>query len=64
MNNLDKEALVNLVDRLRKIDDEMRVLTIEYNNVINEIWNRIPNLKNDDVFQKMDKPKKLVKKEK
>lgn len=62
MKELKKEPLVNLVDRLRKIDDEMKTLTNEYNIIINELWNRAPTLKEDKLFQQIEEPKVMVKK--
>lgn len=62
MKELKKEPLVNLVDRLRKIDDEMKTLTNEYNIIINELWNRVPTLKEDKLFQQIEEPKVMVKK--
>lgn len=62
MKELKKEPLVNLVDRLRKIDDEMKTLTNEYNIIINELWNRVPTLKEDELFQQIEEPKVMVKK--
>lgn len=62
MKELKKEPLVNLIDRLRKIDYEMKTLTNEYNIIINELWNRVPTLKEDELFQQIEEPKVMVKK--
>lgn len=62
MKDISKKPLISLVDRLKSIDNEIKLLTDEYNNIINELWGRIPTLKNDEVFQQIEKPKVLRKK--
>lgn len=40
-----------LVIRLSEIDREIDKLQIEYNQIIKEIWERIPSLKGDENLQ-------------
>lgn len=61
MKNINKEPLVNLVDRLNTIDNEMKVLTEEYNSIIKELWYRAPSLQDNDIFQQIEEPKVLKK---
>ena len=54
---MDKEKLFNLATRLNEIRIEQNKLDIEYNQIIEELWNMIPKLKDDPNIQ----PKTLVK---
>ena len=57
MKDLEKIALVDLVKRLNEIRWEQDKLEIEHNQIIKEIWNRIPILKDDENLQPKTKTK-------
>ncbi len=56
--NIEKESLINLTKELGKIDNELKLLEakkqalqIEYNNIMLELWNRIPTLQEEPSMQ-------------
>lgn len=57
MIDITKTSLSDLIELLRKNDRERNNLETEYNLIIEELWNRIPTLKEDEVFQKIGKGK-------
>lgn len=44
--------LIDLVNRLNKINKDLQDLQIEYNLIIEELWERIPPLTTDQNMQK------------
>ena len=58
MEEFDKETVFNLVNRLNQIEVEKRKLDLEYNQIVQELWGRIPSLKTDCNIQ----PKPIQKK--
>ena len=54
---MDREKTFNLVVRLNQIRLEQNKLDIEYNEIIQELWDMIPSLQADPNVQ----PKTLVK---
>ena len=57
MKNLENMELVDLAKRLNEIRWEQDKLEIEHNQIIKEIWNRIPSLKDDENLQPKTKTK-------
>lgn len=51
MNDLKHESILNLANRLNQIEREKQKLDMEYNQIVQELWNRIPSLKNDENIQ-------------
>lgn len=51
MDNLKHTSTIDLVHRLNKIDVERQKLDIEYDQIIYELWDRIPTLKEDENMQ-------------
>lgn len=51
MKDLKHTATIDLVHRLNKIDVERQKLDIEYDQIIYELWDRIPTLKEDENMQ-------------
>lgn len=45
MKDLREESILKLANRLNQI--ERQQLDIEYNQIVHELWNRIPSLKDD-----------------
>lgn len=58
MKDLKEVPIINLVHRINQIEMEKQKLDIEYNQIINALWERIPSLKNDENTQ----PKPIQKK--
>lgn len=54
---MKNKTTLQLVSRLNKINKEMNNLQIEYNKIVNELWERIPQL-NDEVNIQKKKVKK------
>lgn len=50
-NDLKHTPTIDLVHRLNKIDVERQNLDIEYNQIIYELCDRIPTLKEDENMQ-------------
>lgn len=48
---MKNKSNMELVTRLSEIDREIDKLQIEYNQIIKEIWDRIPSLKGDENLQ-------------
>lgn len=61
MKNLKETPLIDLAHRLNQIEIEKQKLDIEYNLIVNELWDRVPRLK-DDVNLQPKVIKKGVKK--
>lgn len=57
MKNTDTVDLVKRLNAIRaeKQQLETRIITLdnEYNNVVQELWDRIPSLQNDEQMQKI-----------
>lgn len=58
--DLKDKSIKELVDRLNeinkekdKLDIEIIVLNDEYDRIVKELWDRIPNLKDDPNLQKV-----------
>lgn len=47
----NKKTLKELVDELNKLDMEIKKIQVEQDNIIFELWERIPSLKNVKEFQ-------------
>ena len=50
---MKNKTTLELVNRLNKINKEINDLEIEYNKIVNELWERIPKLKDDVNMQKV-----------
>lgn len=50
---MKNKTTLELVNRLNKINKEINDLEIEYNKIVNELWERIPKLKDDVNMQKI-----------
>ena len=48
MNNLENKSIQELADRLNQIMVERDRLYIEYAEILEELYKRLPNLKNDE----------------
>ena len=48
MNNLEEKTIQELADRLNKIMVERDKLYIEYSQILEELYKRLPNLKDDE----------------
>lgn len=57
MKDLENMELLDLAKRLNEIRWEQDKLEIEHNQIIKEIWNRIPSLKDDENLQPKTKTK-------
>lgn len=55
MKDLKNIPLIDLAHRLNQIRVEQQKLELEYNLIVNELWERIPSLKDDENIQ----PKKI-----
>ena len=51
MKNLKQLSVIHLVNRINEIRVERQQLDIEYNQIVSELWERIPSLKNDENMQ-------------
>lgn len=51
------KTILELAIRLNQIEKELNELQIEYNIIVQELWDRIPTTKNDDNIQM----KKMIK---
>lgn len=56
--NIEKDSLIELTKKLGKIDNELKLLDVkkqalqtEYNNIMLELWDRIPTLKEEPSMQ-------------
>lgn len=56
--NIEKDSLIELTKKLGKIDNELKLLQakkqaleMEYNNIMLELWDRIPTLKEEPSMQ-------------
>lgn len=58
MKDLKEVPIINLAHRLNQIEVEKQKLDLEYNQIVQELWERIPSLKNDVNIQ----PKPIQKK--
>lgn len=58
-NDLKHTPTIDLVHRLNKIDVERQNLDIEYNQIIYELCDRIPTLKEDENIQPKSVQKKI-----
>ena len=51
MKDLKQVPLIDLANRLNQIEIEKQKLDLEYNQIIYELWERIPPLKEDENMQ-------------
>ena len=51
MKDLKQVPLIDLAHRLNQIEKEKQNLDLEYNQIIYELWERIPPLKEDENMQ-------------
>lgn len=51
MKDIKQTPLINLAHRLNEIEKEKQKLDLEYNLIVNELWERIPSLKYDENLQ-------------
>lgn len=51
MKNIKKTPLIDLLHEIDKIEKDIEKLIIKRNEIIFELWERIPNLKQEDEFQ-------------
>lgn len=47
MDDTHNKTVFELVSRLNQINVERQKLDIEYNKIVHELWDRLPNLKDD-----------------
>lgn len=57
MKDLTNESVYKMVVRINQIEYEIRQLEIEYNTILDELFRRLPNLKDDENLR----PKVLIK---
>ena len=50
---MDNRSTFELASRLNEINAEKTKLDIEYNQIIEELWERIPDLKDNEDIQKV-----------
>ena len=53
MKDLKKTSLVDLINRINQISVERLNLDLEYNNIIEELYERFPDLKDDPNLEKI-----------
>lgn len=53
MKNLETTSLIDLINRINQISVEKLQLDLEYNNIIDELYRRFPNLKDDPNLEKI-----------
>ncbi|MBO7614991.1 MAG: hypothetical protein J6T15_04785 [Bacilli bacterium] len=53
MTNLKAKSVLELAKRLNEIDVMLRQLELEYNEIVDEIQERLPSLKEDKNLQKI-----------
>lgn len=51
MKNLKQLSVIHLVNRINEIRVERQQLDIEYNQIVKELWDRIPSLQTDENLQ-------------
>lgn len=51
MKNIKETPLIDLLHEIDKIEKDIEKLTIRRNDIVFELWERIPNLKEEDEFQ-------------
>lgn len=49
---MKEKTILELANRLNEIEIERNKLDLEYNMIVNELWQRIPSLKEDVNLQK------------
>ena len=59
MKDLKHTSTIDLVHRLNKINVERQNLDIEYDQIIYELWDRIPTLKENENMQPKSVQKKI-----
>lgn len=52
---MDKDKIFKLATRLNEIQVEQQKLEIEYNQIVKELWDIIPKLKDDPNLQPIQK---------
>lgn len=53
MKNLKTTSLIDLINRLNQISVERTNLDLEYNNIVEELYDRFPDLKHDPNLEKI-----------
>lgn len=48
IDNIKDIPLIDLAHRLNQIRTEQQKLDMEYNQIVYELWDRIPSLENDE----------------
>lgn len=61
MKDIKENTVKELVDELNKLDEEIKVLQEKQDVIIYELWDRIPSLKESEVFQPKVKQKYINK---
>jgi len=51
LKNIKETPLIDLLHEIDKIEKDIEKLIIERNEIIFELWKRVPNLENEDEFQ-------------
>ena len=52
MRDMKDKSVLDLCKRLNAIEKQRNELNIEFNMIVNELWQRIPNLREDVNLQK------------
>lgn len=53
MKNLETTSLIDLINRVNQISVERLQLDLEYNNIMDELYKRFPDLKDDPNLEKI-----------
>ena len=53
MKNLKTTSLIDLINRINQISVERMNLDLEYNNIVEELYDRFPDLKHDPNLEKI-----------
>lgn len=51
MKNIKETPLIDLLHEIDKIEKDIEKLITKRNDIVFELWERIPNLKQEDEFQ-------------
>ena len=51
MKNIKKTPLIDLLHEIDKIEKDIEKLITKRNEIIFELWKRVPNLENEEEFQ-------------
>lgn len=53
MKNLKTTSLIDLINRINQISIERMNLDLEYNDIVEELYNRFPDLRHDPNLEKI-----------